>query len=118
MGVLSKEKTQTSKSYGVAPDPVMSAIACLQQSLATCARLASEMANTWDDYRKRRNLAWFAFLSYVPVMFVVGMLSMRLFSTFTPAFVVGIAGMVFYVIAGNRAMRFACPRCGKWFFAK
>jgi len=74
--------------------------------------------NPWDEYRRRRNLAWFAFLGYVPVCFTVGMLSMRVFSTFTPAFVVAIAWMVFFVIAGNLALRFPCPRCGKWFFAK
>lgn len=33
--------------------------------------------NPWDEYRRRRNLAWFAFLGYVPVCFTVGMLSMR-----------------------------------------
>ena len=74
--------------------------------------------NLWDEYRRRRNLAWFAFLGYVPVCFTVGMLSMRVLSTFTPAFVVAIAWMVFFVIAGNLALRFPCPRCGKWFVAK
>lgn len=76
------------------------------------------MASPWDDYRRRRNLAWVAFLGYVPVVFMVAVLSMRLFSTFTPAFVVAIAWMVFFAIAGNLALRFPCPRCGKWFFAK
>lgn len=76
------------------------------------------MASPWDEYRKRRNLAWFVFLGYVPIVSGVGMLSMWLFSTFTPAFVVAIGWMVFFVIAGNLAVRFPCPRCGKWFFAK
>ena len=62
--------------------------------------------NVWDDYRRKRNLAWFALLGYVPVCFCVGVLSMRLFSTFTPALVVAIAWMVFFVIAGNLALRF------------
>ena len=46
------------------------------------ARLAFEMANanTWDEYRRRRNLVWFAFLGYVPVCFIVAVLSMRLMS--------------------------------------
>jgi len=43
---------------------------------------------------------------------------MRLFSTFTPAFVLAFAWMVFFVVAENMALRFPCPRCGKWFFAK
>ena len=47
------------------------------------------------EYRRRRNLAWFAFLGYVPICFGVGVLSIRLFSTSTPAFVVAIAWMFF-----------------------
>jgi hypothetical protein len=66
----------------------------------------------------RTYLAWFALVGYVPVCFGVGVLSMRLFSTFTPAFVVAIAWMIFSVITGNLALRFPCPRCGKWFFTK
>ena len=74
--------------------------------------------DAWGEYRRRRNLAWFALLGYVPVCFGVALLSMRLFSTFTPAFVVAIGWMIFAVIAGNLALRFPCPQCGKWFFAK
>ena len=76
------------------------------------------MASPWDEYRKRRNLAWFAFLGYVPVVFGVGMFSVRLLSTLTPVFVVAIAWMVFFIITANRALRYPCPRCGKWFFEK
>jgi len=61
---------------------------------------------------------WFACLGYVPVVLSVGVLSMWLFSTYTPAFVVAIGWMVFCVVSGNLAVRFPCPRCGKWFFAK
>ena len=41
---------------------------CLQQSSMACATLGVEMAqpNSWDGYRKRRNLALFAFIGYVP----------------------------------------------------
>jgi len=74
--------------------------------------------DAWDDYRRRRNLAWFAFLGYVPVVFVIAQLSVRIFGTFIPAFVVAIVWMVFFGIAGNLALRFPCPSCGKPFFAK
>src|SRR5689334_811763 len=73
---------------------------------------------SWDEYRKKRNLAWFALLGYVPICFTVGVLSSHLFSTFIPAFVAAIGWMVFIIITGNLAVRFPCPRCGKWFFAK
>ena len=82
----------------------------------TCLEMAPP--NAWDDYRKRRNLALFTLIGYIPVVFVIALLSIRLFSTFTPAFVAAIAWMVFSVIAGNLALRFPCPRCGKWFFKK
>ena len=74
--------------------------------------------DAWQEYRKRRNVVLFAFVGYVPVVFVVALLSMRLFSTFTPAFILAFAWMVFFAIAGNVFVRFPCPRCGKPFFAK
>ena len=74
--------------------------------------------DAWDSYRKRRNIAVFAFIGYVPVVFSVGVLSIRLFSTPTPAFVLAFMWMAFAVVAGNIALRFPCPRCANWFFAK
>jgi hypothetical protein len=74
--------------------------------------------DSWSEYRKRRNIVLFAFIGYVPVVFGVGVLSMRLFSTFTPAFVLAFVWMAFFVISGNLFLRFPCPRCGKLFFAK
>src|SRR4051794_13722927 len=68
-----------------------------------------QMVSPWDEYRKRRNLVWFAFLGYVPTVFGVGVLSIRLFSTFTPAFVFAVAWMAFLVVAGNLVTRFSCP---------
>src|SRR5436305_11765082 len=87
-------------------------------ALLLLLKAAMSTPNAWDEYRKRRNLAWFAFLGYVPVCCTVAVLSMRLFATFTPAFVVAIGWMVFFLIAGNLVLRFPCPRCGKPFFAK
>ena len=74
--------------------------------------------DSWSVYRKRRNIWLFAFVGYVPVVFSVGVLSTRLFSTFTPAFVLAFVWMAFLVIAGNLSLGFPCPRCGKSFFAK
>jgi hypothetical protein len=74
--------------------------------------------DSWSEYRKWRNISWLAFVGYMPVVFGVGVLSMRLFDTFTPAFVLAFALMVFMVIVGNICLRFPCPRCGKEFFAK
>jgi len=71
----------------------------------------------WHEYRRRRNLSLFALLGYVPVIFVLAEVSLRLFGTATPAFVAAPAWMVFALIAGNWFIRFKCPRCGKPFFA-
>ena len=72
----------------------------------------------WQEYRRRRNLALLAFLGYVPCMLVIALLAQRLFHSFTPGFVVAFGWMIFTVVAGNRCLRFRCPRCGKWFFSK
>lgn len=74
--------------------------------------------NPWDEYRKHRNLLLFAFIGYVPIMLGIALLSVHLFSTFTPLFVAAFAWMAFLIIAWNLFLRFPCPRCGKWFFAK
>ncbi len=74
--------------------------------------------DVWEEYRRRRKVWLFAVIGYVPIVFAVALLSMSLFSTFTPAFVVAFVWMAFLAIAGNLVIRFPCPRCGKWFFAR
>jgi hypothetical protein len=76
------------------------------------------MHDAWDEYRKRRNVAIFALLGYVPVVFPLAIVAFKLFHTFIPGDVFAGTWMIFFVISGNRVMRFACPRCGKWYFAK
>ena len=73
---------------------------------------------SWSEYRKWRNLSWLALVGYMPIVLGVGLASIRLFDTFTPAFVLAFAWMVFIVIVGNICLRFSCPKCGKAFFAK
>ena len=74
--------------------------------------------DVWDEYRRRRNLFWFAFFGYLPLVALVGVLSFRVFSTFAPAMIAAIAGVLVLVIAAQRALRFRCPRCGELFFKK
>jgi hypothetical protein len=75
-------------------------------------------SDTWREYRRRRNLSLFALLGYVPFVGIFAMITIRLFGTATPAFVVAFVWMAFAVVAGNWFVRFRCPRCGKPFFAK
>ena len=94
--------------------PLITPVAQEQAKIAWMA----QSVDSWSEYRKRRNVVLFLFIGYVPVVFGVGVLSDRLFSTFTPAFVLAFVWMAFLVIASNLSLRFPCPRCGKWFFAK
>jgi hypothetical protein len=75
-------------------------------------------ADPWQEYRKRRNLALFAFLGYTPVVFVIAMVTIRLFHTTIPAFVAAFSWMAFYAFTGVRFQTFRCPRCHKWFFIR
>ena len=78
----------------------------------------SESVDPWQEYRKRRNLALFAFLGYVPFVFVIGVVvAGRLFHCTTPFFVVAIGWMIFFTAAGIGYQSFRCPRCHKRFFA-
>jgi hypothetical protein len=70
----------------------------------------------WQEYRRRRNLALFAFLGYTPVCFVIALVTIRLFHTTIPAFVAALSWMAFYAVACIRFQSFKCPRCSKWFF--
>ena len=72
----------------------------------------------WKEYRKRRNLVLFAFLGYTPIVFVIGVVTIRLFHTSIPFHVAAFSWMIFYAVASLRCTSFRCPRCGKWFFAK
>jgi hypothetical protein len=79
---------------------------------------AGESADPWQEYRRRRNLAWFAFLGYVPIVGVIALAAGHLFDSMTPGFIVAVGWMVFFLAASFRCQSFRCPRCGKWFFAK
>jgi hypothetical protein len=78
----------------------------------------SGLVDPWREYRKRRNLALFAFLGYMPVVFLIGVVAIRLFQTTVPFYVAAFSWMIFYAVASLRCSSFRCPRCGKWFFAK
>jgi hypothetical protein len=69
----------------------------------------------WQEYRRRRNQFFLVFASYVPVCSAVAFVSMKLFHTFTPGFVVACFWMGLFVLTGCRVQLWPCPRCGKWF---
>ena len=81
-------------------------------------RGAGESVDPWEEYRRRRNLAVFAFLGYVPLVFVIAVAAEHLFQSSTPGFVVGFGWMAFFLVTSIRCQSFKCPRCRKWSFAK
>ena len=78
----------------------------------------SDSVDPWRVYRRRRNLLLFAFFASMPVVFVIAVVTVRLFHTTIPAFVAGFSWMAFYAVAGIRFQTFRCPRCGKLFFIR
>ena len=72
----------------------------------------------WRDYRRRRNLALFAFLGYVLGMGLAAVTLHASSRSFRPLYILAFAWMVFAAAAGQWFIRFRCPRCGKPFFAK
>jgi hypothetical protein len=75
-------------------------------------------AEKWDDYRRRKRLCWVLFLTYVPGRFAIGLALGRLFSSELPLGIVAGMWMLALLIAGNSAIAWRCPRCGKPFFRR
>jgi len=108
------------------PPEFFNSYACLRQlrkSLSEAVLLRytgwrmNDYVESWQEYRKRRNLLLFAFLGYVPIVGIVALITIRLFGSTTPAFILALSWMAFFVFAAIRFQTFRCPRCGKWFFA-
>ena len=72
----------------------------------------------WKDYKRIRNQWLFVIAGYVPVCMIAAFVSIKLFQTLTPAFVVALIWMALFAYTGIRVQLWRCPRCGKWFSAK
>ena len=58
----------------------------------------SQPSGAWQEYRKRRNLFLFAFVGYVPIVFLVVVVTIGLFHSDKPAFAAAFAWMAFFVV--------------------
>jgi hypothetical protein len=86
-----------------------------------CVTLSPHMTDrteSWQEYRRRRNLLLFAFFGYMPVVGLIAFLTTWALKSTTPVFVAAFSWMAFYAFAGIRFRRSKCLRCGRWFFAK
>jgi hypothetical protein len=75
-------------------------------------------AEDWKEYKRLRKQWVLVILGYVPVVGTFGYVSIKLFHTSTPAFVLAFFWMALFVLTGWRVQLWRCPRCGKWFSAK
>jgi predicted membrane channel-forming protein YqfA (hemolysin III family) len=72
----------------------------------------------WRRYKKLRNVFFFLFLGYVPVVAAFTVLVSMPLRAFTPSFVFAVIWIVMLLVVGNRLSAWRCPRCGQWFAAK
>ena len=63
--------------------PVYASHVVLQAFLTLDWRCMSVSVDRWQEYPKRRNPALLVFLGHVPVVFVIALVTMRLFHTTT-----------------------------------
>lgn len=85
--------------------------------MSTRGDLVDGYEEDWREYRRARNAFLLVFLTYVPVCFGVGVISVKLLGIFTPGFVVAAIWMILFLFNGIRLSTWRCPRCGKWFSA-
>jgi hypothetical protein len=72
--------------------------------------------NQWDEYRRRRNIFWLVWVTYVPGVLALGLPLRSLLSSDIPIYVVAVAWMIAFVVSGNWMTMWKCPRCRQAFF--
>ena len=65
----------------------------------------SDYQRDWQEYKRLRNRFWLVVASYMPVCGIVAFVSIRVFHTSTPAFVVAFFWMGLFMLTGNRVCR-------------
>ena len=78
----------------------------------------SEYVTQWQDYRRSRNLLFFAFFGYIPAGAVFYVVTMQLFHSDRFLLPFAICWMAFSAFAFIRFSAFRCPRCGNKFFMR
>jgi hypothetical protein len=104
----------------------------LMQGVIRPARWAARFATmgtqpdytaAWCDLRRRRNISWVVFLSYVPgamAIFLTVGLPLSALTGIKPDYfgiAIGSCWMVACLVTGWRVVFFSCPRCDNRFFA-
>ena len=69
----------------------------------------------WQEFKRLRNTFLIVIALYVPVCFGVGVISEKLFHTFTPGFITAFFWMALLALTGMRVNLWRCPNCREWF---
>ena len=69
----------------------------------------------WREYRRRRNLFWLIWLTYIPGVLVIGLPLESLIKSEVPIYFVAFGWLIAFAVAGWRLSYWRCPHCGKWF---
>jgi hypothetical protein len=83
-----------------------------------------DYSTAWRDLSRRQLIFWAAFLSFVPGGIVIGLvvgLPLSALIGVSPDYFfypVAISWMLIFSIAAQRVVKFRCPRCHQFFFAK
>ncbi len=72
----------------------------------------------WVKYRRRRKLYLFAFIGYLPAVFVTAEVAEPLIHFPGAPIVVMVGWMIFIAVTDVRHAKFRCPRCGGLFFLR
>jgi hypothetical protein len=81
-------------------------------------RFVGPYSTRWSDYKRRRNLFWLVFLTYIPGVVILGIPLSKLLHADSIVFVIVALWMLAFVVVGNYWGFWKCPRCGKPFFRK
>ena len=77
----------------------------------------STCADEWAKHRKLQRLFWILFAAWIPYGALVGLPLAALHIRVEWAFAAVIPYMLVWLILGNVAAAFRCPRCGSRFYA-
>ena len=72
----------------------------------------------WEHYRRRRNLFWIVWATYLPGVALIGLALKSVLGSDIPIYVVAGAWMIAFLICGNRMAAWKCPRCQRSFFMR
>jgi hypothetical protein len=72
----------------------------------------------WEQYRRRRNLFWVVWATYLPGVATIGLALRWALGSDIPIYVVAVAWMAMFLVCGNRMAAWKCPRCDRSFFMR